>query len=72
MIDFVLKKYNESYPALIEEVIAKITSGTFETVKQDESKATYYPKRTPEDGEIDWNWQIERIYNWVRAMDPPE
>lgn len=68
----VLKKYNESYPALIEEVIAKITSGTFETVKQDESKATYYPKRTPEDGEIDWNWQRERIFNWVRAMAPPE
>ena len=68
----VLKKYNESYPALIDEVIVKVQSGNFETVKQDESKATYYPKRTPEDGEIDWNWQKERIYNWVRAMAPPE
>ena len=68
----VLKKYNESYPSLIDEVITRLQRGTLITVKQDENKATYYPKRTPEDGEIDWNWQRERIYNWVRAMAPPE
>lgn len=70
----ILKKYNEVYPVLIDEVIDKIISGSLENclIEQDETKATYYPKRTPEDGEIDWNWQKERIYNWVRAMAPPE
>lgn len=68
----ILEKYKEYYPLLIDDVISKIQSGNFETKKQDESKATYYPKRTPDDGEIDWNWQKERIYNWVRAMAPPE
>ncbi|MBO5608330.1 MAG: methionyl-tRNA formyltransferase [Treponema sp.] len=67
----ILEKYKESYPLLIDEVISKVQSGNVETKKQDESKATYYPKRTPDDGEIDWNWQKERIYNWVRAMAPP-
>lgn len=70
----ILKKYNQVYPVLIDDVIEKIMSGNLEDslVEQDESKATYYPKRTPDDGEIDWNWQKERIYNWVRAMAPPE
>lgn len=70
----ILKKYNEVYPVLIDDVIEKIMSGNLEDclTEQDETKATYYPKRTPEDGEIDWNWQRERIYNWVRAMAPPE
>ena len=28
-------------------------------------------KRTPEDGNINWNWQRERIENWVRAQANP-
>ena len=70
----ILKKYNEIYPVLIDEVIEKILSGNLNEclMEQDETKATYYPKRTPDDGEIDWNWQKERIFNWVRAMAPPE
>ena len=70
----ILNKYKEAYPILIDTVINKIISGNFaeSLVEQDETKATYYPKRTPDDGEIDWNWQKERIYNWVRAMAPPE
>ena len=70
----VLRKYTEVYPVLIDEVIEKILSGKLAgcLIEQDETKATYYSKRTPDDGEIDWNWQKERIYNWVRAMAPPE
>lgn len=70
----ILRKYNEVYPVLIDEVIEKVLSNNLENslIEQDETKATYYPKRTPEDGEINWNWQKERIYNWVRAMAPPE
>jgi methionyl-tRNA formyltransferase len=30
-----------------------------------------FGKRTPEDGLIDWNWQKERIRNWVRAQAYP-
>lgn len=67
-----LEKYKENYPLLIDDVIARIQSGNLEVTEQDESKATYFPKRTPDDGEIDWHWQRERIYNWVRSMAPPE
>ena len=68
----VLLKFKKIYPVIIDEVISRIQNDSLQIVEQDETKATYYPKRTPADGEIDWNWQRERIYNWVRAMSPPE
>jgi methionyl-tRNA formyltransferase len=39
--------------------------------KQNENLMTYFGKRVPEDGRINWDWQRERIYNWVRALAPP-
>lgn len=68
----ILKIYKETYPVIINELIYKIQNNEINMIAQDEKKATYFPKRTPEDGEIDWSWQRERIYNWVRAMAPPE
>jgi methionyl-tRNA formyltransferase len=29
------------------------------------------PKRRPEDGLIDWNRPVSRIYNWIRALTRP-
>ena len=33
--------------------------------------ATFFGKRTSEDGEINWDWSKERIRNWVRAQSQP-
>ena len=68
----ILKQYDEIYPRLIDEIISDYVNGDLSFTKQDETKATYFPKRIPEDGLIDFNWQRERIINWVRAMCPPE
>ena len=67
----VLQKYNEQYPDLVSMVIDDIESGKVNARKQDISQATYFGKRTPDDGEINWNWQKERIRNWVRAQANP-
>lgn len=67
----VLQKYHKAYIPLIEEVLTLIESGAMQLTKQDASKATYFGKRTPEDGQINWNWQKERIRNWVRAQAHP-
>ena len=32
---------------------------------------SYYPKRTPEDGLIDWNKSVFDIYNFIRALTKP-
>lgn len=66
-----LEQYINIYPLIIEKVINMIENNQVILIEQDETKATYFGKRTPEDGEINWNWQKERIYNWVRAQCRP-
>lgn len=67
----ILEKYKELYFPLVQEVLSKIELGTYTLTKQDESLATYFGKRSPADGQINWNWQKERIRNWVRAQAFP-
>lgn len=69
--NMVLEKYKNCYFPLVKDVLAKIESGSYELTQQDDSLATYFGKRTPEDGQINWNWQKERIRNWVRAQAFP-
>lgn len=67
----ILEKFNHRYPLIIGNIIEMIDNNTIKLVKQDDNKATYFGKRTLLDGEINWNWQKERIYNWVRAQAKP-
>lgn len=66
-----LQKYNEKYPLLVDEVINDLEKGSLIAFKQNAQEATYYSKRVPEDGRINWDWQKERIRNWVRAQAYP-
>ncbi len=67
----ILQKYNLIYPELVEESIKLVIKNKANFYKQNNLKATYFGKRTPNDGEINWNWSKERIYNWVRAQASP-
>lgn len=67
----ILTKYEALYLPLIDSVLGKIHSQSLITVPQDSSKASFFGKRSPEDGRINWSWQRERIYNWVRAQSFP-
>ncbi|XOV92287.1 MAG: methionyl-tRNA formyltransferase [Bacteroidota bacterium] len=66
-----LSKYVEIYPKIIDRVLKMIQLDEIVPRRQEESKATIFGKRTPDDGLIDWNWQKERIRNWVRAQSFP-
>jgi len=67
----ILNKFKLEYYNLILGIFKKLNSGKLELIKQDEQLATYFGKRTPEDGRINWNWQKDRIKNWVRAQAYP-
>lgn len=67
----VLEKYIEVYPLIVSEIIKLYESSSIIRIKQDNSISTVYGKRTPSDGEINWDWQKERINNWVRAQAFP-
>lgn len=67
----VLSIYENCYPPFVLQTIADIENNNFILQPQDNGKATYFGKRTPEDGLIIWQWQKERIKNWVRAQAKP-
>lgn len=67
----ILKQFEEIYPVLALEIIQKTENGDLNGQVQDESRASYFGKRTPEDGCINWEWNRERIKNWVRAQAFP-
>lgn len=47
-------------------------SGIFDAIVQDDSKATYYKRRTPTDGEItDFNKSAQELHNFIRAQTKP-
>lgn len=67
----ILKKFNALYPTVIELVLTKLEAGKLQFLPQAHLTATYFGKRGPEDGHIIWDWQKERIMNWVRAQAYP-
>jgi len=67
----ILEKYIEVYPLMVSEIIKLYETSSIIRIKQDNSISTIYGKRTPNDGEINWDWQKERINNWVRAQALP-
>lgn len=57
--------------ALIRELHPLIVAGRAPRRPQDLSLGSYFGRRRPEDGRIDWNWSARRIYNLVRALTHP-
>lgn len=55
----------------LREYLPQIAVGTAPRIAQDESQATYFPQRKPEDGLIDWSWNAKRIRDFIRAQTRP-
>jgi len=56
---------------LLSETLPLLGNGQLPGVEQDESKASYFGRRTPADGQIDWHEPAARLYNLVRAVTQP-
>lgn len=67
----ILQTYTTIYPEMINEILHLYKNGQITLKPQDAEKATTFGKRTAEDGRINWDWQWERIYNWIRAQAHP-
>lgn len=67
----ILNKYSHQYIPLITSIITKIKKQDIRLTKQNHSQSSFFSKRTSIEGKIDWNWQKERIRNWVRAQAYP-
>ena len=66
-----LKLYSDYYSKLVDKFFQQLTDSSVIKKTQDESKATYFGERTPDLGQINWNWSRFRIVNWIRAQSNP-
>jgi len=72
--DTALSLYRKLVPLgveLVTEMHPKIVAGTAPRRKMDLTKGSYFGRRRPEDGRIDWQWPARRIFNLVRAVTHP-
>ena len=56
---------------LIREFHPLIVEGRAPRRPNDLSKGSYFGRRRPDDGRIDWRWPARRIFNLVRAVTHP-
>jgi methionyl-tRNA formyltransferase len=57
--------------AVLARQIDALLAGTARETPQDESQATYFSGRTPEDGRIAWREAAGQIFNLIRAVADP-
>lgn len=57
--------------SILMSSLKDLEAGTAQRTPQDESLATKFGRRRPEDGRIDWNKTAVEIYNLVRAVTHP-
>lgn len=56
---------------VLERQIDALLAGTAKATPQDDSQATYFGGRTPEDGRIAWTQTSRQIFNLIRAVTDP-
>ena len=64
-------KLNTAADVLLERTLDDLLAGRAPRTPQDESQASVFGGRRPEDGRIDWTWPRARIHDLVRAVAPP-
>ncbi len=64
-------KLQKEAEILLEETLPLIKQNKVKPIKQNEKEATYFGKRSKEDGLIDFNKSAMEIYNLIRAVTKP-
>jgi len=67
----ILEKAKEKYPEMINEAVDLIDNDKVDPVEQKKENGSYYGKRNPADGLIDWEQSAIKIYNLIRAVSHP-
>ncbi len=67
----VFKKLIPAAKTILHRSLPAILKGEAHGTEQDGSQATYFGRRRPEDGRIDWSKGAREIHNLVRAVTHP-
>ncbi len=65
------EKVTQAATQVLARQLDAIKTGNAPRIPQDHSQASYFGKRTPEDGKIDWQQSASQIYNLIRALTHP-
>jgi methionyl-tRNA formyltransferase len=65
------EKITEAHVELIRQCVPRLLEGSITPLPQDLRRASFWPKRTPADGIIDWETRAPYLYDWVRAQTRP-
>jgi methionyl-tRNA formyltransferase len=61
----------DAHVELVRRYVPRLMDGTAPMKPQDPGRASYWPKRSPADGLIDWETRAPYLYDWVRAQTRP-
>jgi methionyl-tRNA formyltransferase len=64
-------KVAEAAQTVLRRSLPRLIAGTAPSLPLDLKKGSYFGRRTPEDGRIDWRWSARVIHDLVRAVAPP-
>jgi methionyl-tRNA formyltransferase len=67
----VFGKVTSAAAAVLDRSLGGLIAGNAPRIVQDQTQATYFGRRTPEDGRIDWTHSAAQIHNLVRGVAPP-
>jgi len=65
------QKLTTAAAQMLDECLPQLKAGKAKRQSQNHAEATYFGKRTPEDGAIDWQQPATAIHNLVRAVTRP-
>jgi len=67
----VIEKIESAIDRALDRWLPQLIAKGVKAVSQNERLASYFGRRAPEDGLIDWKWPASKIYALVRAVSKP-
>ncbi|WP_424017677.1 methionyl-tRNA formyltransferase [Halorientalis pallida] len=65
------QKIYEAGERLLRSCYPRIEDGSIAPSAQDDAEATWWPRRRPHHGLIDWNRSARDLHNWIRGQTHP-
>lgn len=65
------QKLADAHVELIRRYVPELVTRSAPRIPQDDRRGSWWSKRTPADGIIDWDTRAPYLYDWVRAQTRP-
>ena len=64
-------KLAQAHVEVVRRCVPELLARRAPRIPQDDRRGSWWPKRTPADGIIDWETRAPYLYDWVRAQTRP-